>query len=126
MTTRIITETPGQRNRRLFVKALRAGCAVVWEREDGGEYRVSSTSRAGQVHTVELDSSEDGQNIISCSCEWMRGRWMLNSGKSPLCGHANLVRWHRLSIEDQDAIIAVAPDIAAAVFTSRYAGPVAA
>ncbi len=115
MTTRIINETPGQRNRRLFVKAVAAGSAVVWEREDGGEYRVSSASSIA-VHTVEIDANDDGQNIIRCSCQWgAKHGWMRDSGKSPLCAHMSIVRFYRLSHEDKLAIIEVAPDIRAAL-----------
>jgi hypothetical protein len=113
MTTRIIGETPGQRNRRLFVAAVAAGCSV--QSEADGEYTVNSKSDPRKLYIVTLDSDE-GQNIIHCTCDWAeRKGWMRNDGKAPLCSHMNIVRFHLLDYADKLAIIEVAPDIRAAL-----------
>jgi hypothetical protein len=134
MSTRIITETPRERNRRLLLAAFGRGVTVAsqW----GGRYNVTSGTTAGRLHEVVTWRDGDWNLYEECTCEYAQQRGPVvtfNEGTQQEfttnvrpCSHVLMVRWHRLDPDARAAALECDSELAAARKAARQDGRAAA
>lgn len=125
MVTRIVPETPRERNRRLLLAAFDRGVRIAsqW----GGRYNVTSGTVAGLEHEVIVWVDSDHNKHEECNCAWATKRGAVitfnagtrqrhTNGVAP-CSHILVTRFARLHPAARAAALECDPELAAA-----YAG----